>query len=79
MTSVSISQLKTNPSEIIKKAYDYPVAVEKRNEIQAYLIGKDLFDRIVSYIEDFLDKKEVKKTDYAKGKDFEQVAAELGI
>lgn len=79
MTNVSISELKTKPSQIIKSALDYPVAVENRNEIAAYLIGKDLFERIVTYLEDYLDKKVIDKTNFNKGKDFSKVASELGL
>ena len=79
MNTISISQLKTAPSKIINQAYDYPVAIEKRNKIQAYLIGKSLYDKIVAYIEDYIDKRAAGKTDFSKGKDFEKVARELGI
>lgn len=79
MDSVSISKLKVNPSKIINQALDYPVAVEKRNQVKAYLIGKELYEKIIAYIEDCLDKLAVKNTDFSKGKDFEKVARELGI
>ena len=79
MDTISISDLKTHPSKIIAQALDYPVAVEKRNKVQAYLIGKDLYDKLVAYIEDFIDKKAVSQADLSKGKDFEKVAQELGI
>ncbi len=79
MTAVSISQLKINPSEIIKQSFDYPVAVEKRNKVKAYLVGKELFEKIISYLEDYLDKKTIKETDFRKGRDFDKVASELGI
>lgn len=79
MTTVSISQLKTNPSQIISQAYDYPVAVEKRNEIKAYLIGRELFEKIALFLEDYMDRKAVEKTDFKKGRDFEKVASELGL
>lgn len=79
MTSTSISQLKANPSAVIDQAADYPVAVESRNDVKAYLIGKDLFEKMVSFIEDYLDLSTIKKTDFKKGKDFEKVAKDLGI
>ncbi len=79
MNSISISQLKINPSQAIAKASDYPLAVENRNNIQAYLIGKILYEKIISYIEDYIDKKDVDNTDFAKGHDFEDVARDLGI
>jgi PHD/YefM family antitoxin component YafN of YafNO toxin-antitoxin module len=79
MDSLSISQLKTHPSKAISQATDYPVAVESRNKVKAYLIGKELYEKIVCFIEDYIDKAAVKKTDFRKGKDFEEVAKELGI
>lgn len=79
MDAVSISQLKTHPSGAIAKALDYPVAVEKRNKVKAYLIGKELYEKIVSLIEDYIDRVAVKKTDFRQGRDFEAVAKELGI
>lgn len=79
MINVSISQLKTNPAKVIAQALDYPVAVQKRNRVQAYLVGSELYDKLVSFIEDFVDKQAVEKTDFSKGKDFEKVAEELGI
>lgn len=79
MTSVSISQLKINPSQAIAQAADYPVAVENRNNIQAYLIGKKLYEKIISFLEDRIDTRIVRNTDFSKGRNFEEVAKELGI
>src|SRR3989338_7630069 len=56
MNNISISQLKVNPSKFIDLAGDYPVAVEKRNKIQAYLVGKNLFEKIVDYLENKIDQ-----------------------
>jgi len=77
--AVSISQLKTNPSKVISQSADYPVVVEKRNKVKAYLVGKDLFEMIVSHLEDYSDKKVIEKTDFTKGKDFETVARDLNL
>jgi len=79
MNTISISQLKTNPAKAIMQAGEYPVVVEKRNKVKAYLIGKDLYEKLISYIEDSVHKKTIEKTDFSKGKDFESVAKELGI
>ena len=79
MNTVSISQLKTHPSKAISQSADHPVAVENRSKVKAYLVGKDLFERLIAYIEDHIDKKAVAKTDFSKGKDFEAVAKQLGI
>ena len=77
--SISISQLKTNPAQAVLNAADTPIAIQKRNKTEAYLVGKDLFDAIVSYIEDFIDRKAVEHTDFSKGRDFETVARELDL
>jgi len=79
MTTISISQLKVNPSSVIAQAADYPVAVENRNKVAAYLMGKELYERLMVFLEDAVDAKSVKDTDFAKGKDFEKVAKDLGI
>lgn len=79
MTSTTISQLKVNPSAVISQATDYPVAVENRNKVQAYLVGKTLFEKLLAFIEDYVDVAIVKKTNFTKGKDFEKVAKELGL
>ncbi|KKQ55339.1 MAG: hypothetical protein US74_C0034G0004 [Parcubacteria group bacterium GW2011_GWA2_38_13] len=57
MNSISISQLKINPSKAISEALDYPIAVENRNKIEGYLLGKDLYEKIVAFIEDNIDRK----------------------
>lgn len=74
-----MTQLKTRPSKVISEASDYPVAVESRNKVKAYLIGKELYEKIVAFIEDWIDKAVIEKTDFKKGRDFEEVAKELGI
>ena len=79
MNTISISELKVNPSSVIDQASDYPVAVENRNKITAYLMGKDLYERLMLFLEDVVDKNAVKTTDFAKEKDFEKVARDLDI
>jgi len=78
-TSVSISTLKVNPSKIISLAADYPVAIENRNRIAAYIIGKDLYEKLFTYLEDLIDKKAVEETNFEKGEDFEKVVEELNL
>lgn len=79
MTTASISQLKANPSSVIASAADYPVAVENRNTVQAYVIGKALYEKMVELLEDQVDRIAIKQTNFKKGKSFEKVAQELGI
>jgi PHD/YefM family antitoxin component YafN of YafNO toxin-antitoxin module len=79
MTYVSVTQLKTNPSKAVRAAVDAPVAVQKRNKTKAYLVGSELFEQMVSYIEDISDKKAVEETNFSEGRDFEDLASELGV
>ncbi len=40
---------------------------------------KIFLKKIISHIEDFIDSKEVGKTEFKNGKDFEKLAKKLGI
>lgn len=79
MTTTTISQLKVNPSSVIAQAVDYPVAVANRSKVQAYVVGKSLYEKMISFIENYVDAAVVKKTDFSKGRDFEKIARDLGI
>lgn len=79
MTRISVSKLKENPSAAIGLAEDYPVAIESRSKVKAYIIGKNLYEKIVSHLEDCTDSNVIENTDFSKGTDFEKVAKELGI
>ena len=79
MNSISISQLKVNPSKAISDALDFPLAIENRNNVEAYLIGKDLYDMIVTQLENAIDRKAIEKTDFNMGRDFEAIAQELNL
>lgn len=79
MTLVSISQLKAQPSKIIDQATDYPVSVGKRGQIQAYLVGKDLYEKLIAYLENYIDENAARRANFSKGKLFEKVAKNLGI
>ena len=79
MSVISVSDLKTNPARAIDSSQESPVALQKRNKVKAYIVGKDLFEKIVSYIENYIDSEAVKSTNFSKGRDFEKIARELGI
>lgn len=79
MDTTSISQLKTHPSKIIAEASDYPVSITNRNKTEAYILGAQLYEKIISYLEDFVDTKAIRSTNFKKGRDFEKVAKQLGI
>jgi hypothetical protein len=79
MNFISISDLKTKPSAAIAQAIDYPVAVQSRSKTKAYLVGKDLYEKLIAFIEDNIDIEAVRKADFSKKQDFEKVVKELGI
>jgi len=79
MNTISISDLKINPSKAIGFAADYPLAIENRNQVKAYLLGKDFYEKLVSYLEDMIDKRAIEETDFKKGGDFEAVAKKLNL
>ncbi len=79
MNVVSISQLKASPAKILSQAADYPVAVNKRNKVEAYLVGSKLYEKMISFMEDLIDKRAVKQADFSRAQDFSEVAKELGI
>lgn len=79
MNTISVSKLKTNPSKAILQAEDLPLAIQKRNNTKAYLVGKNLYEKLVSFIEDYIDKVAIENTDFSKGRDIEEVFDELGI
>lgn len=77
--NVSISDLKTNPASIILQSAEYPVAIQKRSKTQAYLVGKDIFEKLVAQLEDEIDRKAVRETNFKESRSFEEVAEELGL
>lgn len=79
MNAVSISQLKTRPAQVIADAVDYPVAIQSRSKTKAYMVGQQLYEKLIAYIEDSIDAQAVQQTDFKKGKSFHRVAAALGI
>lgn len=79
MKTVSISQLKIHPAQVLAQATDYPIAVQSRNSVKAYLVGRAMYEKLVEIIEDLVDTAAVKRTNFRKGKKFEDVAADLGV
>jgi antitoxin StbD len=51
-SSVSISDLKKNPSGIINQAHGEPVAILNHNRPTAYLLPADTFDIIMEQLDD---------------------------
>ncbi len=79
MTSVTISQLKANPSAVISAADNFPVSIKNREKTKAYILGKDMFEKLILYLENVEDKKTIASIDLTKKRDFEDFAVELGI
>jgi len=50
--SVSISELKKNPSTVIDEANGFPVAVLNRNKPAAYLVPAAAFEALMEKLED---------------------------
>ncbi len=51
--SVSISELKKNPSSLLSQASGSPIAVLNHNKPAAYLIPADTYKAIMEMIEDY--------------------------
>ena len=51
-TTVSISDLKKNPSDIIKRSHGAPVAILNHNRITAYLVPAEAFEAIMEQLDD---------------------------
>ena len=51
-SSISISDLKKNPSAVIEAAEGFPVAVLNRNTPSAYLIPAKAWEELVDRLED---------------------------
>lgn len=51
--SVSISDLKKNPSRIINQSEGAPVAILNHNKPSAYLIPADAFEALMEKLEDY--------------------------
>lgn len=79
MTTISITQLKANPASAISRSQDYPLAVQNRNDTEAYLVGKKLFEKMILYLEDLEDKKAIKKIDLEDKSDFGEFVSSLGL
>lgn len=51
--SVSISDLKKNPTRIINQSEGEPVAILNHNKPSAYLIPADAFETLMEKLEDY--------------------------
>lgn len=60
-SSVSITDLKKNPSAIIREAEGAPVAILNHNRPSAYLVPADTFEAMLEKLEDLEIKRIVKE------------------
>ncbi|MCE7898246.1 MAG: prevent-host-death protein [bacterium] len=80
--TISISELKINPAAAIAQATDYPLQVLSKGKGKAYLIGKQLFEKLIERLEDYDDAalvKSIKPEEYKNARNFEEVARDLGL
>lgn len=63
----------------MKMANDFPILIENRNQKAGYILSTDMYETLVDYIENHIDKKTIESTDFKKGKNFEDVAKSLGL
>src|SRR6266567_9354863 len=62
--SVSISDLKKNPSRIINQSEVSPVAILNHNKPSAYLIPADAFEALMEKLEDYELSRVVKEREH---------------
>ena len=60
-SSVSITDLKKNPSAIIREAEGAPVAILNHNRPSAYIVPADTFEAMLEKLDDLDIKKIVKE------------------
>lgn len=49
---VSVSELKKNPSTVMRDAQEGPIAVLNNNRIMGYLISVDVFETMIERLDD---------------------------
>ena len=59
--SVSITDLKKNPSSVIKEAEGAPVVILNHNRPSAYIVPADAFEAMLERLDDLEIKKTVRK------------------
>lgn len=79
MPTATISQIKTNPMAVFNTAIDLPVKIQNRNKTTGYFVSKELFEKMVAYMEDIEDKEALKNIDYKNGTSLEDLEIELGF
>ncbi len=65
--SVSISDLKKNPSRIINQSEGAPVAILNHNKPSAYIIPADAFEALMERLEDYELSRVVREREHESG------------
>jgi len=60
-SSVSITDLKKNPSAVIREAEGSPVVILNHNRPSAYIVPADAFEAMLEKLDDLEIKKTVRK------------------
>lgn len=79
MRTISITQLKANPSKAVDLSLDFPLAVQNRNKTKAYLMGKKLYETLMTYIEDKIDTEAINNSDLSETHSLDEVAKDLNL
>jgi antitoxin StbD len=59
--TVSVTELKRNYADILKRADDAPIAVLNHNRPEAYLLPAGHYERLMAHVEDLEDIKLVRE------------------
>ena len=59
--SISMSEFKRNPAQVLRSAGEKPVAVLNHNRPEAYLISAAHYERLMAYLEDLEDIARVRE------------------
>lgn len=57
--AVSISELRKSPSKIVSLSGNKPTAILNHNEPSAYLVPRELFEKMMDIIDDYTLSKKV--------------------
>jgi len=50
--AISVSELKKNPSAVLKGAHGWPVAVLNHNRVMGYMVPADVFEAMMERLDD---------------------------
>ena len=60
--TASISELKKSPAQLIKNANNEAIAILNHNVPSAYLVPKELYEKMIDIIDDYYLAKEVQES-----------------